>query len=102
VDVDPMSEAVMDIDKAVLWFTTAFLDKPMAGWTVDWDHIDHTTPPPPPLEPGATIFDREAWCACEYMAGILVKHVASGRVWRLTGVSEGNHPNEEMEGRWPD
>jgi hypothetical protein len=90
------------LNNETMWFSTAFLDKPTPGWTVDWDHIDHTTPKPPPSPPGATIFDREPWCACEYMAGILVKHVESGHVWRLTGVSSGQHPNEVLEGRWPD
>lgn len=90
----------MDIHKAVLWFSPVFLDKPPLGWAVDWDHIDHTTPRPPP---GATIFDRDdGWDGCEYMAGILIKHVASGRIWRLTGASTGKHPNEMLEGKWPD
>jgi hypothetical protein len=76
-----------------VWFGRQFLCHPPAGWRVDWDHIDHTTPEPP---------EDEEWVGSEYMAGILVYH-ASGRVWRLTGEERGARPTRgELLGRWPD
>jgi hypothetical protein len=90
----------MDIAKPTLWFSPKFLGKPPLGWSVDWDHIDHTTPKP--ISESASAFDRDEWHGCEYMAGILIKHIGSGHVWRLTGVSTGKYPNEMMEGKWPD
>lgn len=91
-----MTDTRMAIDKPTLWFSIVFLNRPPLGWEVDWDHIDHTTPRPCRM----TTYDLDDWNGCEYMAGILVKHVASGRVWRLTGVTRASP--EMFEGKWPD
>jgi hypothetical protein len=86
----------MDIHKDELWFALSFLHKPLRGWTVDWDHID-----------GATCEGRSCDEVCDhrgdntYMGGILVKHVGSGLIWRLTGEST-QPPDEMYQGRWPD
>jgi len=88
---------------STMWFSSGFLGEPPPGWTVDWDAIDHTTPKPRPEKPGATIFDvDDGWDGTSYMAGILIRHVESGRVWRLTGGSTGSPPHETFEGKWPD
>jgi hypothetical protein len=78
--------------KPVLWFSAGFLIKPWAGWTVDWDQIDYTM----------WIREDEQYEGRKYMAGVYVKHELSGQVWRLTGETRGEFPNEQLEGRWPD
>jgi hypothetical protein len=93
-----MTDRRMDIHKAELWFNASvFLGcgPPPMGWAVDWDRIDHTT------KICTEACDRERLCDGGCMAGILIKHVDSGRIWRLTG--ERTRPPDEMyQGRWPD
>jgi hypothetical protein len=85
--------------RAEMWFSSDFLAKPPGGWTVDWDHVDHTTPRP--IKLGETMYDRDEYeDPSGYMAGILVRHEACGRVWRLTGDEAGC--GDCLLGRWPD
>jgi hypothetical protein len=69
-------------------FSLDFLCKPGHDWEVDWDNIDENAPIPP---------------YHNYMAGILVRHISTGRVWKLTGDYSINDLGQEMyEGKWPD
>jgi hypothetical protein len=97
-----MTDRRMDIHKPELWFNkSAFLgSKPPTGWTVDWDHIDGATE----MCTEECEQDWPAQCRVhKYMGGILIKHVASGRVWRLTGEKwEREGHGVYCQGRWPD
>ena len=93
--------ADMLFDESEQWFPFGFLNKPLPGWSVDWDAIDHTTPEP--VKVGETIFDRDEYeKPSGYMAGILIKS-PSGRTWRLTGeVAKDDDGTEVFQGVWPD
>jgi hypothetical protein len=85
-------------------FSLDFLCKPSPGWEVDWDHIDTSAELcTDQCEPSPHRHGRCTRCGHSYMSGILVKHVETHRVWRLTGDMHINDANQEMyEGKWPD
>jgi hypothetical protein len=68
-----------------LFFTLRFLNKPLPGWSTDWDALS-------PL----------SFLPNTHMAGILVRYCPTGRVWRLTGAVDFTHEDDGYEAVWPD
>jgi hypothetical protein len=76
-------------------FNDAFLNDPPDGWAVDWDNVDSATE----LCPDDCTEKVRPCKTHKFMGGILVKHIETGRVWRLTGEkSEGGN----WKAKWPD
>ena len=78
-------------DTPTVFFHADFIRDPSFSWTVDWSdgaqclHIRNHMP-----------------CHETHMAGVLLKHAETGRVWRLTGNTDPDADGLVYEGRWPD
>lgn len=101
--IDGDDTAVGINERPCLWFTFSFLNNPKPMWSVDWDHIDHTT------RDGTlhaeTIFDSAYEPGDHgYMGGVLVKYsyFTPAPVWRLTGKHSRLNDDDIYEAKWPD
>jgi hypothetical protein len=77
-------------------FYPEFLAAPPSHWVVDWSGTVLLYPEP--VIPDA--LRRGRLFANQVMKGCKVKHVATGRVWILTG--EYQHETNTYTGVWPD
>lgn len=78
-------------DTPTVFFAADFIRNPSFSWTADWS--------------GGTQcpFIRLLMpCHETHMAGVLLKHGKTGRVWRLTGNTDPDADGLVYEGRWPD